>query len=155
MARGPGKSGGGARGGAPDWLSPREDVPVQQQQRGGDEKPRRRRKGDEDEDEPPSKGIRWGPIFFLIMMTLPAALPMLLDVVGKLQAMGVIDVPDPSAVFYPNKYRPCLVEYYADWAPEKLGGVDDALAKYEGKERQLFGKLHRKYGKKVNLANCK
>ena len=38
-----------------------------------------------------------------------------------------------------SPYRPCLQEFYADWAPEKLGGIDDTLSKYEGRERQLFG----------------
>lgn len=53
-----------------------------------------------------------------------------------------------------NPYRPCLVEFYADWAPEKLGGVDDTLGKYTGRERQLFGALGKKYGKKPNFARC-
>eukprot|EP00967_Tisochrysis_lutea_P082025 scaffold113516_cov31-Tisochrysis_lutea.AAC.3 len=68
--------------------------------------------------------------------------------------MGVVRFPNVSRMMYPNKYRVCLEEYYADWAPEKLGGIDAALTKYEGKEKQLFGTLQRKYGKKVNLAKC-
>jgi len=68
--------------------------------------------------------------------------------------MGVVNIPDPNRWLNPNKHRVCLQEYYADWAPDKLGGIDAALTKYEGKEKQLFGALGRKYGKKVNLARC-
>ena len=88
-------------------------------------------------------------------MVLPGLAPLLIDLMDKLQYYGVFKQLPGYHMIAPNSYRPCLQEFYADWAPEKLGGVDDALAKYEGKERQLFGKLHRKYGKKVNLANCK
>lgn len=72
----------------------------------------------------------------------------------RLETMGVISIPSVQWMLQPSQYRSCLEEYYADWAPDKLGGIDTALAKYEGKEKQLFGALHRKYGKKVNLAKC-
>ena len=67
--------------------------------------------------------------------------------------MGVIKIPN----FYgsDSHYRPCLQEYYADWAPEKLGTLDDTLLKFEGREKQLFAKLNKKYGKQVQLAKCK
>jgi hypothetical protein len=68
--------------------------------------------------------------------------------------MGVISLPSLQRMLQPSPYHSCLQEYYADWAPDKLGGIDAALAKYEGKEKQLFGALQRKYGKKVNLAKC-
>ena len=53
-----------------------------------------------------------------------------------------------------NPYRPCLQDFYADWAPEKLGGLDDTLQKYEGREKQLFGALGKKYGKRVQYERC-
>ena len=59
-----------------------------------------------------------------------------------------------SGAFSANPYRPCLQEYYADWAPEKLGSLDDTLSKWEGREKQLFGKLQQKYGKKAQYARC-
>ena len=71
------------------------------------------------------------------------------DCARRLQAYG-FKMPSFSA----NPYRPCLQEYYADWAPEKLGALDETLAKYEDKERQLFGALKNKYGKPVNFARC-
>ena len=54
----------------------------------------------------------------------------------------------------PNPYRPCLQEFYADYAPEKLGSLDSTLSSYAGRERQLFGKLSKKYGKKANFGEC-
>ena len=68
--------------------------------------------------------------------------------------MGFIKIPSASSLFYESKYAPCLREFYADWAPEKLGEMHNTLAKFEGKEKQLFAKLGKKYGKKVNLAKC-
>ena len=38
---------------------------------------------------------------------------------------------------------------------KKLGALDETLSKYEGRERQLFGALQKKYGKKVNAERCK
>ena len=63
--------------------------------------------------------------------------------------MGYVKM-DPAAMFSTNPYRPCLQEFYADWAPEKLGNLDATLTKYEGREKQLFATLGRKYGKKVS-----
>ena len=77
-----------------------------------------------------------------------------------------------------------MQEYYADWAPEKLGTLDETLIKWEGKvracvrvrapavrtsaraplltaraprppqEKRLFAKLNQKYKKPVNVAKC-
>ena len=49
----------------------------------------------------------------------------------RLDKLGVIKIPN----FYgsDSHYRPCLQEYYADWAPEKLGTLDETLLKWEGK----------------------
>ena len=66
--------------------------------------------------------------------------------------MDKVGIKMPSLSGSP--YRPCLQEFYADWAPEKLGGLDETLRKYEGRERSLFGALQKKYGKKVNVARC-
>ena len=63
-------------------------------------------------------------------------------------------IKSPFGAFSESRYRPCLQEFYADWAPEKLGGVEETLGKYEGREKQLFAKLQKKYGKKANLAKC-
>ena len=96
----------------------------------------------------------------------------------RLDQLGVIKIPN----FYgsDSHYRPCLQEYYADWAPEKLGTLDETLIKWEGKvracvrvrapavraplltaqaprppqEKRLFAKLNQKYKKPVNVAKC-
>ena len=140
----------------PDWLGPSADG-------GGggggervvqEEKPKRRpRKGDDDDDfGPPKKGIQWKPLAFLILMVLPGLAPVVINVLDGASVMG-FKMPG-SSFFSPNPYRPCLQEFYADWAPEKLGGIDDALSKYQGREKQLFGALSKKYGKKANFAKC-
>ena len=94
--------------------------------------------------------------------------------------MGIIKMPNFSGS--DSKYRPCLQEFYADWAPEKLGTLDDTLIKWEGRvrrqcarlwhaharaadracalplrvqEKQLFAKLGKKYKKQVNINKCK
>ena len=72
----------------------------------------------------------------------------------RLQYYGILTIPDPATMFKTNKYRPCLQEYYADWAPEKLGNLDENLRKYEGREKQLFGLLQKKYKQKVQTAKC-
>ena len=72
---------------------------------------------------------------------------------AKLQYMGIVKVPNIWGS--DSKYRPCLQEYYADWAPEKLGTMDDILIQYEGREKKLFAKLNKKYGKQVQIAKCK
>lgn len=69
--------------------------------------------------------------------------------VGELDLGCQFSVPPP-----PLQYKPCLQEFYADYAPEKLGQLDDTLAKFEGREKQLFAKLSKKYGKKANIARC-
>ena len=66
--------------------------------------------------------------------------------------MGMLKLP--SLTGSDNPYRPCLQEYYADWAPEKLGNLDSTLEKYTGREKTLFGILQRKYGKPVQPARC-
>eukprot|EP00965_Chrysotila_dentata_P196438 6177571-Pleurochrysis_carterae.AAC.2 len=68
--------------------------------------------------------------------------------------MGILSIPDVSKWANGNKYRPCLQDFYADWAPEKLGQLDSTLAKYEGREKQLFATLGKKYGKKASYAKC-
>mmetsp|Transcript_27828 Transcript_27828/g.47581 ORF Transcript_27828/g.47581 Transcript_27828/m.47581 type:complete len:158 (-) Transcript_27828:313-786(-) len=156
MARGQ-SSKGKREGGAPDWLNPEQ---VNTGGGGGaaarEEKPRRRRRDEDDEDldddKSKKKGIRWGPFVLLIMMTAPALLPTMLDLFAKLEHMGYLKMP--SNPFVENKYRPCLQEFYADWAPDKLGDMDKTLEKFEGKEKSLFAKLQRKYNKKVNIAKC-
>ena len=84
---------------------------------------------------------------------LPTAAPLLIDVISKFGDIGFL-VPDVGKWARGNTYRPCLIEYYADWAPEKLGNVASNLQAWEGREKQLFAKLHKKYGKKANLAKC-
>lgn len=73
-----------------------------------------------------------------------------LDSSRRISAMGLLK----TSLFTENKFRPCLQAYYADWAPEKLGELDSTLAKFEGREKQLFAKLQKKYGKKANLDGC-
>ena len=64
--------------------------------------------------------------------TRPAAAPGC-SCARRLDQLGVIKIPN----FYgsDSHYRPCLQEYYADWAPEKLGTLDETLIKWEGKVR--------------------
>ena len=105
--------------------------------------------------------------------TRPAAAPGC-SCARRLDQLGVIKIPN----FYgsDSHYRPCLQEYYADWAPEKLGTLDETLIKWEGKvracvlppwaplltaraphrpqEKRLFAKLNQKYKKPVNVAKC-
>ena len=160
MGRGKTSGGGGKAAGGPDWLGPQDtgdgDAPNRAQAREAqkEEKRRRPRRDDDDDlDKPDKKGIKLAPIILLLMMVLPAALPAILDVVAKLQYMGIVKVPNLWGS--DSKYRPCLQEYYADWAPEKLGTMDDILIQYEGREKQLFAKLNKKYGKQVQIAKCK
>ena len=112
-------------------------------------------KEEDDLDSPKKKGIQWKPLAFLVLMTLPGLAPMLIELFDKLQYYGVTKTLPGYNLFAPNPYRPCLQEFYADWAPEKLGGLDDTLNKYEGRERQLFGALSKKYGKKANFERCR
>jgi len=153
-----GRSGKPASGGAaPDWLGPRDEGEAanraQAREMQKEEKRKRPRRDDDEDLDKPSKGIKMAPIVLLLLLVLPAALPTILDVVAKLQYMGIIKLPTFSSS--DSKYRPCLQEYYADWAPEKLGALDDTLLKFEGREKQLFAKLQKKYGKQVQIAKCK
>mmetsp|Transcript_32847 Transcript_32847/g.81797 ORF Transcript_32847/g.81797 Transcript_32847/m.81797 type:complete len:154 (-) Transcript_32847:128-589(-) len=151
---GRGQTSGGKRSkDAPDWLNPAQE-PASAPQPVREEKPRRRNKEDEEDEPKGKKGIKWGPIVLLLMMTLPALLPTLFSVADKLQTLGIVSIPSISSLFSESKYAPCLREFYADWAPEKLGDMHNTLAKFEGKEKQLFAKLQKKYGKKVNAARC-
>ena len=156
MARGSG-SHGKREGGGPDWLNPLGadggggGAYAEQQQ----DKPRRKKKGgdpDDDLDAPPKKGIQWKPLAFLVMMTLPAGAPLIINLLDSMQGMG-ITLPG-QAMFDPNPYRPCLQEFYADWAPEKLGNLDKTLDEFKGREKTLFAKLAKKYGKPNNVARC-
>lgn len=145
--------------GGPDWLGPNLDGDAGGGGGGGasyvEEEPKKRKKKrdiDDELDEPPKKGIQWKPLAFLIMMTLPAAAPMLLSLIDHLQVMGI---PMPGqGIFAPNPYRPCLQDFYADYAPEKLGNLDKTLEEFKGREKQLFGRLSKKYGKKAEFARC-
>jgi serine/threonine kinase 16 len=47
----------------------------------------------------------------------------------------------------PPQYRRQLVQFYSLHNPEKLGSVDDILARYEGREDELFRTLQEKYSK--------
>ena len=49
--------------------------------------------------------------------------------------MGFIKIPTVESLFTESKYAPCLREFYADWAPEKLGDMHTTLTKFEGKVR--------------------
>tara|TARA_B110001452_G_scaffold67894_1_gene54660 strand:- start:297 stop:788 length:492 start_codon:yes stop_codon:yes gene_type:complete len=161
MGRSKVSGGGGKAAGGPDWLGPQDagdgDAPNRAQVREAqkEEKKRRPRRDLDDEalDKPDKKGIKMAPIILLLMMTLPALLPAVLDLVAKLQTLGIVKLPNLWGS--DSKYRPCLREYYADWAPEKLGTMDDILIQYEGREKQLFSKLNKKYGKQVQIAKCK
>ena len=55
---------------------------------------------------------------------------------ARLEHMGIIKMPNFSGS--DSKYRPCLQEFYADWAPEKLGTLDDTLIKWEGRVRRQW-----------------
>ena len=155
-----GRAGGKSAGGEPDWLGPKDQgegapanrAEARQVQKEEKKKRPRRYKDDEDLDKPEKKGFKPAPLILLILLVLPAALPTIIDVFSKLDKLGVIKIPN----FYgsDSHYRPCLQEYYADWAPEKLGMLDDTLIKWEGKERSLFAKLNKKYKKQVNVAKC-
>jgi hypothetical protein len=155
MGRGTASKGKSEKTAAPDWLRPPEPeapsiaaAPPPPEK--SEKKKKKRPMGDDDElDEPPKKGIQWKPLAFLLLMTLPGLLPIILQVVDSLPRLG-IQLPN----FTPNPYRVCLQEFYADWAPEKLGTLDETLGKYVGRERQLFGALGKKYGKKANFAKC-
>lgn len=70
----------------------------------------------------------------------------------RLQQKG-IKMPGAD-LFSPSPYRPCLQEFYADHAPEKLGQLDSTLSSFEGREKQMFAKLSKKYGQKANFAKC-
>ena len=55
----------------------------------------------------------------------------------------------------PLTLRDAIVqEFYADYAPEKLGNLDATLLKYEGREKAMFATLAKKYGKQANYAKC-
>ena len=141
----------------PSWLKPEGEG-------GGDgggvrmaeEKPRRKKKDPDDDldDDPKKKGIQWKPLAFLMLMVLPGLAPILIDLFDKLNYYGVTKSLPGYNLIAANPYRPCLQEFYADWAPEKLGALDDTLNKYEGRERQLFSALGKKYGKKVQYERC-
>jgi len=143
----------------PSWLKPEGEG-------GGDgggggmrvereEKPRRRRDIDDELDEPPKKGIQWKPLAFLVLMVLPGLAPVLFDLADKLQAIGALKMVPGYYMFAPSPYRSCLQEFYADFAPEKLGSLDETLSKYENREMQLASMLSKKYKQKANFARCK
>jgi hypothetical protein len=141
----------------PSWLKPEGEDGGGGGVRMEEEQPKRRQR-DEDEDHDPKgkkKGIQWKPIAFLLLMILPGLAPVLFDLFDKLSTLGALKTLPGYHLLTPNPYRPCLRDFYADWAPEKLGTLDETLSSYEGRERQLFGKLQKKYGKKANFERCK
>ena len=86
------------------------------------------------------------------MMTLPGLAPLVIGLIDRLQTMGI---PLPGqGIFSPNPSQPCLQAFYADWAPEKLGSLDRTLEDYKGREKQLFARLAKKYGKPNNVGAC-
>ena len=140
----------------PDWLKPPEEVgggigiaqpapekPKKKKRKGGD---------DDDLDAPEPTGIQWKPLAFLVLMVLPGLAPVVIGVLDYVNANGY-QIPG-QALFSPNPYKPCLQEFYADYAPEKLGSVDDTLFKYTGREKGLFAQLSKKYKQKANFAKC-
>jgi len=48
-----------------------------------------------------------------------------------------------------NPHRARLVEFYTNYAPDKLSGVDTALEKFKGKEDQMFQALEKKYAAQI------
>lgn len=56
----------------------------------------------------------------------------------------VVDVPESKVVKDFNHAR--LLAFYNKYNPEKVGDVEQTLAKYKGKEAQLFNALVKKYG---------
>lgn len=44
-----------------------------------------------------------------------------------------------------KSYKDRLVAFYKQYNPSKLDTVDETLAKFQGKENELFEKLHKKY----------
>ena len=141
----------------PSWLNPAGEDGGGGGVRVDDEKPKRRPRNEDDDDDEPrgkKKGIQWKPLAFLLLMILPGLAPVLFDLFDKLQYYGFLRQVPGYNLLSPSVYRPCLQEYYADWAPEKLGGMDELLSKHEGRERQLFGALMKKYGKKVMYERC-
>lgn len=145
MARGASSKGSresrGAGAGGPDWLKPPEASAGAVR---AEEPARRNRHSDDDEpnEKPRKGGIQWKPLIFLIMMVVVPFVAAVLPMIDKVAAMG-FTLPT-MASFKANPYRPCLVSFYADWAPDKLGNVDETLTKYAGRERRMFGVLSKK-----------
>jgi len=52
-----------------------------------------------------------------------------------------------------SSFRPRLVAFYTQYAPDKLDSVDDLLLKSQGKEEKLFEKLVAKYGPEPVLSS--
>jgi len=48
-----------------------------------------------------------------------------------------------------NPHRARLVEFYTNYAPDKLSGVNTALEKFKGKEDQMFQVLEKKYAAQI------
>ena len=153
-----GRSGGSNKGATPDWLKTAEEREGpslnRREQRAAEKDERRRPPRHDDDDDDKKGGIRCLPIAFLLLMTMPAVLPVVLDVFDKLQKNNLISLP--TFIAGENPYKPCLMSFYADWAPEKLEprNLDETLRKYEGREKQMFAALGKKYGKKANFARC-
>jgi density-regulated protein DRP1 len=63
---------------------------------------------------------------------------------AKGKAKALEEVPESQAVKDFNHAR--LLAFYKRYNPEKVDDVDNVLAKYKGKEAQLFNALVKKYG---------
>jgi hypothetical protein len=48
-----------------------------------------------------------------------------------------------------KSYKDRLVAFYKQYNPSKLDTVDETLAKFQGKENELFEKLHKKYASDI------
>jgi len=48
-----------------------------------------------------------------------------------------------------NVHRQRLVDFYTQYAPDKLGGVDSTLEKCKGKEEKMFEVLEKKYAEEI------
>ena len=104
--------------------------------------------------------MRWGAIILIVMMfgpTLFPAVAWLWGVVGSTPvglaiSNGVYTVS--SSIGLVQTYQQEVEAFYREHNPGKLGTVPALLRKYEGREKQMFAALGKKYGKKANFARC-
>ena len=154
MARGAGGK-GKREGGGPDGLNPAGGdgggAYAEQQQ---PEKPRRKRRGDPDDDDldaPAKTGIQWKPLFFLIMMTLPAAAPLVINVLDRLQTMGI---PLPGqALLTRTRTGPASRSFTPIGRPRSWETSTRRSTSTRG-GAAVFRQALKKYGKLANFAKC-